>query len=340
MDRAPLHAATTASTTSSTGRATHPHRTAAGAAAITFVAVLFLGGSQDVIAGTLDISIGHVTTILQIAALVGPPIAYVVTWRLCRALRRRAGPERTERAGGVVRDAGGGYHGVDEPSRATSDGDEPAVDGRASDRLRRAAAAAHRAGRRHRPGVERLPRSPRSSSASLVVGADRLVVVRFRRRGRPPAPPGPREHPARDRLHGRPAADRRRPVRRHVRVASSAVDEVDDDADLVVEVIGFQWQWRFDYPEPASTVIGTDDEVPELVLPAGADGALRPDVGRRHPLVLDPRLPLQARHVPRRDARRSRSTSADAPATFPNTGVCAEFCGLDHTTMRFSTCAS
>ena len=31
-----------------------PHRTAAGAAAITFVAVLFLGGSQDVIAGTLD----------------------------------------------------------------------------------------------------------------------------------------------------------------------------------------------------------------------------------------------------------------------------------------------
>ena len=28
-----------------------------------------------------------------------------------------------------------------------------------------------------------------------------------------------------------------------------------------------------------------------------------------------------------------------SPATYPNTGVCAEFCGLDHTTMRFS-CAS
>ena len=47
-----------------------PHRTAAGAAAISFVAVLFLGGAQDVIAGTLSISIGHVTAFLQIATIV------------------------------------------------------------------------------------------------------------------------------------------------------------------------------------------------------------------------------------------------------------------------------
>ena len=50
-----------------------PGRTAAGAAAITFVAVLFLGGSQDVIAGTFNISIETVTTVLQVAAVVGPP---------------------------------------------------------------------------------------------------------------------------------------------------------------------------------------------------------------------------------------------------------------------------
>ena len=93
-----------------------PGRTAAGAAAITFVAVLFLGGSQDVIAGTFNISIETVTTILQVAAVVGPPIAWYVTWHLCRSLADRPGPERTERAGAVTRDPDGGYHGVAAPS--------------------------------------------------------------------------------------------------------------------------------------------------------------------------------------------------------------------------------
>jgi len=113
-----------------------PHRTAAGAAAITFVAVLFLGGSQDVIAGTLDVSIGHVTTFLQFAAILLPPIVYAGTWRLCRALARRPGPARTERAGGVVRDAGGGYHEADELEAEGSElGAEVAESGEAPARL-------------------------------------------------------------------------------------------------------------------------------------------------------------------------------------------------------------
>jgi ubiquinol-cytochrome c reductase cytochrome b subunit len=95
-----------------------PVRTASGAAAIWFVTVLFLGGSQDVIAGTFDISIGHVTAILQWAAVVGPPIVWLVTWHLCRAVRVRPGPERTERAGAVVRDADGGYHSLAAPTAA------------------------------------------------------------------------------------------------------------------------------------------------------------------------------------------------------------------------------
>jgi ubiquinol-cytochrome c reductase cytochrome b subunit len=97
-----------------------PHRTAAGAAGITFVAVLFLGGSQDVIADTLDIAVGRVTTILQVALLAGPPVAYLVAWWLCRAVRERPLPERTERELTVVRDGGGGYHspGHDGPPAA------------------------------------------------------------------------------------------------------------------------------------------------------------------------------------------------------------------------------
>ena len=61
----------------------NPHRTAAGAAAIVFVTVLFLGGSQDVIAGILTVSIGHVTAALQIACIVVAPITYFVAYHLC-----------------------------------------------------------------------------------------------------------------------------------------------------------------------------------------------------------------------------------------------------------------
>jgi ubiquinol-cytochrome c reductase cytochrome b subunit len=87
-----------------------PHRTAAGAAAISFVTVLFLGGSQDVIANVFDTSIGHVDAILQFAALLVPPITYATTLHLCRSLAARPGADQTERTGTIVRDRTGGYH--------------------------------------------------------------------------------------------------------------------------------------------------------------------------------------------------------------------------------------
>ena len=46
-------------------------------------------------------SIGRVTTILQIAALVAPPIVGYVTYHLCQALRHASGP-RAHRAGGAI----------------------------------------------------------------------------------------------------------------------------------------------------------------------------------------------------------------------------------------------
>jgi cytochrome c oxidase subunit 2 len=53
-------------------------------------------------------------------------------------------------------------------------------------------------------------------------------------------------------------------------VSVEALDEMDADPDLTVEVIGFQWQWQFDYPASGISVIGTEIEQPALVLPAGA----------------------------------------------------------------------
>lgn len=49
-----------------------------------------------------------------------------------------------------------------------------------------------------------------------------------------------------------------------------------EDPDVTVDVTGFQWNWRFQYPEATVTdstevvtTIGDDQEVPVLVLPAG-----------------------------------------------------------------------
>jgi ubiquinol-cytochrome c reductase cytochrome b subunit len=112
-----------------------PGRTGLGVASITFVAILFLGGSQDVIAGTFDLSIGRVTAILQIALLVAPPVAYLVTVEICRVLAARPSPERTERSGGVARDAGGGFHGSEAEERETLDVAGAAVSATSPDAL-------------------------------------------------------------------------------------------------------------------------------------------------------------------------------------------------------------
>jgi ubiquinol-cytochrome c reductase cytochrome b subunit len=88
------------------------NRTAIGVASIVAVAVLFLGGAQDVIAGTLNVGVGRITTFLQVLFLIAPPIAFVITRRSCLALQERPAPDRTERRVPVERTAVGGY---DEP---------------------------------------------------------------------------------------------------------------------------------------------------------------------------------------------------------------------------------
>ena len=139
-----------------------------------------------------------------------------------------------------MRDAGGGYHERRRDEAEDEDRGAPSrrVGRRRRERLRRRpGAAAHRAGRGHRPGLERLPASPRSSSASLVVVLDRL-----RRRALPP--------PRRPRCPARSASNIPLEVAYTVvpllivgvlfAVTFVSVERhrrrVDDDPDLVVEV--------------------------------------------------------------------------------------------------------
>ena len=118
-------------------------------------------------------------------------------------------------------------------------------------------------------------------------------------------------------------------------VSVRAVDDTNDDVDLVVEVTGFQWQWQFDYPQHGVTLIGTDDAVPELVLPAGASV-------RFELTAVDV---IHSFWIPgfrfKRDMFPGETTSFDVDVgartgAWAESGVCAEFCGLDHAKMRFS----
>jgi ubiquinol-cytochrome c reductase cytochrome b subunit len=63
-----------------------PVRTAIGVGGLTFGAVLTLAGSQDLVAEWLDAPVTTVTTVLRAAAVLAPPAAALVAWRLCHEL--------------------------------------------------------------------------------------------------------------------------------------------------------------------------------------------------------------------------------------------------------------
>ena len=191
---------------------------------------------------------------------------------------------------------------------------------------------AHRPGLRHRPGVERLLRASRS----------RVVIARGgpRRDHRHPFPaPIRRPFPARS-TRTSPSRSATRPSRcwssaglfALTVVSIWAVDESDDDADLVVEVTAFQWQWRFDYPESGRR---------------GRSAATKSCPSWCCPPTSSVRFELTSRDVIhsfwipgfrfKRDVFPDQTTTfqvdvGERTGVFPNTGVCAEFCGLDHTT--------
>ena len=65
-----------------------PNRTAIGAMALTFTLVSLINGGNDLIAVTFDLSINQMMWFSRIAIIVLPPIAFVVTKRLCLSLQR------------------------------------------------------------------------------------------------------------------------------------------------------------------------------------------------------------------------------------------------------------
>jgi len=65
-----------------------PNRTALGVMSITFMLVALINGGNDIIATTFDLTINQIMWFSRIDIFVLPPIAFVITKRLCLSLQR------------------------------------------------------------------------------------------------------------------------------------------------------------------------------------------------------------------------------------------------------------
>lgn len=113
------------------------------------------------------------------------------------------------------------------------------------------------------------------------------------------------------------------------------VTALSDDPDVVIEVVGYQWQWQFHYPEQDITVVADPAAFPEgnptMVIPQG-------ETVRLELIANDV---IHSFWVPefleKRDLIPEIDNEIDVVAEETGTwrGRCAEFCGLDHWKMYF-----
>ena len=66
-----------------------PTRTGLGVMAITFYLLLLISGGNDIIASQLHLSINDITNSLRVLVFVLPPLAFMVTKRICLGLQRK-----------------------------------------------------------------------------------------------------------------------------------------------------------------------------------------------------------------------------------------------------------
>ncbi len=110
------------------------------------------------------------------------------------------------------------------------------------------------------------------------------------------------------------------------------VTAVSSRPDVVVEAVGYQWQWQFRYPDEGVVVIGTTEEPrPTMVLPVGATVRIRLRTTDVIHSFWVPRFLKKQDIVPGLD--NEMDVVVEDPGMFP--GRCAEYCGLDHARMDF-----
>ena len=115
-------------------------------------------------------------------------------------------------------------------------------------------------------------------------------------------------------------------------IRENDTDHFDQPADLSINVVGFQWNWQFNYVDDGLSVTGRPGQIPELVLPVGETVRFyetSPDV--IHSFWVIPFLF-------KRDVVPGRTNSFQVTLTHTGTfkGKCTEYCGVDHDRMLFA----
>jgi len=109
------------------------------------------------------------------------------------------------------------------------------------------------------------------------------------------------------------------------------VDAIASSPSVVVNVTGFRWSWRFEYPQSGVTVVGTPRTVPTLVLPLDETTQINlTSVDVDHSFWVPAFLF-------KRDALPGYDNHFDLTPTRIGEfrGVCSQFCGIDHAYMLF-----
>jgi cytochrome c oxidase subunit II len=116
----------------------------------------------------------------------------------------------------------------------------------------------------------------------------------------------------------------------------SRVTATVDDPPVQIDVLGFPWQWRFTYADPAGgtgpEVVGTPGKVPVMVVPVGEPIRIRlssADVTHSFfvPYALFKRMAIPGRTT-------EFDMTFDEPGMYP--GNCPQYCGLQHSLMIFN----
>lgn len=116
------------------------------------------------------------------------------------------------------------------------------------------------------------------------------------------------------------------------RTFSTEAREDDDSAQAVrIDVTAFQWGWRFTYPGQGVSVVGNNNRQPTFAVPGD----------RPVSFTLTSADVIHAFWIPgerfKRDAIPGRVNRFDMDFETPGheEGLCSEFCGLRHSSMRF-----
>ena len=86
-----------------------PKRTAAGVSVASFLAILFIGSSTDVLANFFRVSLNTVLLDMRILTILVPLIAYPVTYKICKEMQGFAGAGKRKTTNVVTRTVDGEY---------------------------------------------------------------------------------------------------------------------------------------------------------------------------------------------------------------------------------------